>query len=188
MSLLLASQRVRVRVLARDPVFLRTVFSGDRHRAPGIGIVETFPQPVLQLALAKPETGAQAANHVRHLAHVLHAAGEHDVGFLKLHVLSRGDHRLDTRSAEPIHGQRGHMNRQARLEPHMTRAVVRVDAALLDVAEDDVVHPRGLDGGALERRARCRGAEIDRRDILQRTHVLGHRRARATDNEYGFGH
>ena len=69
------------------------------------------------------------------------------------------------------------------LSADVTRAVVRVDAALLHVAEHDVIDPLGLGAGALERRLRRDGAEIDRRDILERADMLRHRRARAAENE-----
>ena len=67
-----------------------------------------------------------------------------DAGFVQLDVLRAAEHRLDARAAQAIDGQRRHLDRQARLEADVARAVVRVDAGLLHVAEHDVIDPSGL--------------------------------------------
>ena len=95
---------------------------------------------------------------------------------------------LDARTTEPVDRERRHFLRHAGLEPDVPRAVMRIDAALLHVAEHDVVDPLGLRAGPLERRLRRDRAEIDRRKILQRAHVLRHGRTRAAQNEYLFCH
>ena len=77
-------------------------------------------------------------------------------------------HGLDARAAQAIHREGRHFMRHAGLEPDVTRAVMRIDAALLDVAEHHVVDPLGLRAGPFERRLRRDGAEIDRGEILQR--------------------
>ena len=128
---------------ARDAVLHGAVLGGDRHRAAGVRIVQAFPQPVFELALAELEARAQAANDVRHLAHVLHAAGEHDAGFVQLDVLRAADHRLDAGAAQRLTVSAGTSIGSAGLEADVTRAVVRVDAALLHVAEHDVIDPLG---------------------------------------------
>ena len=86
---LLAAQRVGIGVFARDAVLRRAVLRGDRHRAAGVRIVQPFPQPVFELALAQLESAARAANDVRHLAHVLHAAGEHETRLVELECAAR---------------------------------------------------------------------------------------------------
>ena len=61
-----------------------------------------------------------------------------------LDMLRATQHGLHARPAEAIDGERRHLDGQAGLEPDVPGTVVRVDAALLHVAEDDVLHPVGL--------------------------------------------
>jgi hypothetical protein len=148
-----------------------------------VGVEQRGPQRVFELPLAEPQASAQPANHVRRLAHALRAAGQDDVRFAELQQLRAAHRRLDSGAAQAIHRQRRHLDRDAGLEPDMTRAVHRVRAGLQDVAVDDVIDVRGLDTRALHRRARRNRAELQRGNILQLARVFRHRRSCAAKNE-----
>ena len=104
-------------------------------------------------------------------------------GFAELDHLRAADRRLDAGAAQAVDRQRRHLDRHARLEPDVPRAVDRVGAGLQHVAEDDVVDPLGL----ARRCARAPRARRSRRAraprILQLAGVVRHRRARAAENE-----
>ena len=98
------------------------------------------------------QAGAQAANHVRRLAHVLDAAGEHDVRFAELDQLRAADGGLDAGPAQAVDRQRRHFLRHAGLERDVPRAVDRVAARLQHVAEHGVIDPVRLHAGLRRRR------------------------------------
>ena len=91
--------------------------------SPQYGSSSAFPQPVFELALAQPKAAAQPANHVRRLAHALHAAGQHESGLVELNVLRAADDGLNAGAAQPIDRQRRHFDRHAGLQRHVARAV-----------------------------------------------------------------
>ena len=106
-------------------------------------------------------------------------------GLAELDHLRAADRRLDAGAAQPIHGQRRHVDRHAGLERHVARAVDRVGARLQHVAERrrDRSSPAAR-RSSRRRRARGDRAELERRHVLQRADVVGHRRARAADDEH----
>ena len=104
-------------------------------------------------------------------------------GFAELDQLRAADRRLDARAAQPIDRQRRHLDRHARLERRRAarrRPRRRWSAARCRRRRD---RPLRLDAGPLHRRARRDRAELERRDVLQLAGVVGHRRARAAENE-----
>ena len=137
---------------------------------------------VFELSLAKAQTVSKTADDVRRLAHVLRAAGKNDIGFAKLNHLPAANRRLDAGTAEPIHGQGRHLDRDARLQPDVARAEHRIGARLQHVAEDDVIDLRRRDSRARNRRARRQRAKIERRDVFELAGVFGHRRPRAAED------
>src|SRR5262249_2014895 len=176
---LLAAQRVAVLIFAADAVLRGAVLGRHRHGAAAVRIEQRFPQVVFELALPELEAGPKSADHVRRLAHALDAAGEHEARLAKLDHLRPADRRLDTRSPQPVDGQRGHVDWHAGLERNVTRAVDRVGARLEHVADDGVIDPLGLDAGFLKGAARGDRPQFESRHVLQRPDVVGHRSARA---------
>ena len=64
--------------LARDAVLARQVVGGLRHVAAAVGVLAARPSASPRAApWPSLQPAARAADHVRRLAHVLHAAGEH---------------------------------------------------------------------------------------------------------------
>ena len=127
---------------------------------------------------------ARAANDVRGLAHVLHPAREGDPRLAEADHLHRGDDGLDAGAAEPVHGERGHLDGQPRLEADVAGAVDRVARGLQGVAHDHVVDPRRLHARPLERGAGRVGAQLQRGHVLERADVLGHRRAGSAQDDH----
>src|SRR5205814_10726693 len=68
----------------------------------------------------------------------------------------------------PVHGDGRDLDREARLEPDVGSAVDRVGGRLEGVAEHTVPYLGGRDARALERVFRGDGAQLDRREVLQR--------------------
>ena len=78
-SELLAAERVAVLLLAGDAVFRRAVLCSRGHGAAAMGIQERGPQRVFELPLTEPQAIAESTDHMRRLAHALHAARQDDV-------------------------------------------------------------------------------------------------------------
>jgi hypothetical protein len=148
-----------------------------------VRVEQCRPQRVFELPLAEAQAVAQPADHVRRLAHALHAAAEDDVRFAELDHLAAARRRLDAGAAQAIHRQRRHLDRHARLQADVARAVDGVGTGLQHVAEHDVIDVLRLDPGPLHRRPRRDRSELQRRKVLQLACVLRHGGARTTQNE-----
>ena len=146
--------------LPADSVLRGAVLGGSRHRAPAVGIEQAGPQGVLELPVSEPQAAAQPADHVRGLAHALHAAGQHDVRLQQDH-LPGADRRLQARPAQPVDRQGRDLRRHAGLEPHVARPVDRVRAGVQHVAEHDVVDHVRPYARPLHRGPRRNRAEIE---------------------------
>ena len=112
---LLRAQRELVLHLARDALLLGVKLGGVGHVQAAIGVEQRHHERVFQLAFAKADAPAHAANHVRRLRHGLHAAGQHDLRLAELNHLRRGHDRLHARAAQAVHGQRRNFDRELRL-------------------------------------------------------------------------
>ena len=66
----------------------------------------------------------------------------------------------------------------------MTRAVDRIGTRLEHIAEHHVIDPLGFDARLLKRPSRRDSAQLDCGHVLQRAHILRHRRARAAEDQY----
>ena len=185
---LVAAQCIFILFLARDADLLGDVLGGLRHEELAERVIECSEQQVFDLLLlAEAEAFARAADHVRHLAHVLHAAREAQLRLAEQHRVRGRDDRLDARTAQAVDGQRRLVDRDAGLEGHVARAVDRVAAALGRIADEGLVDLLGLHTCALEGRLGRVRAEIDRRYILElaetgRSRVLGHGGTGTADN------
>src|SRR5690606_23323568 len=135
---LLAAEGVLVLRFTGDAVLLRAVFRGARHREAALRVEQRGPQRVFELSLAKPQPGAETADHVGRLAHALHAAGQDDVGFTGEDQVGAAHCGLDTGPAQPVHGECRYFDRQTGAKSDVTRAVDGVGTRLQDVAEHDV--------------------------------------------------
>ena len=102
------------------------------------------------------------------LAHGLRTAGEHRLRLTQKNELSALGDGLEPRAAQPVHRDGRDLDRESRLEPDVAGAVDRVGRRLEGVAEDGVAHFGGRHARALERVLRGDGAELDRREVLQR--------------------
>ena len=103
-------------------------------------------------------------------------------------LLRAVDHRLDARAAQAVHGERRHLDRHAGLQADVARAVDarrRCSAARCRRPRDRSTR---AGPGAFERRLRRDRAEVDRRHVLERADMGGHRRTRAAENENVFRH
>src|SRR5690348_13539783 len=180
---LLAAQSELVRFLARDFIFGGEIFGSVGHRATADGIEKPGHQRVFELSFAEAEAGARSANHVRNLRHVLHAPGKNCLRFAELNALRRLADRLHAGAAEAIHGHRRSLHFQAGLQANMARAIVSVGAALLDVAEDNMVHLSGIYAGTLDCLLGRDRAEVNRRNSGEFAVVARHRRSRAGEND-----
>src|SRR2546423_1706191 len=97
--------------------------------------------------------------------HVLRAAGEDELGLAKLDLLRREDDRLQTRAAEPIHGEGRRFLGDTRLQADVAREVHGVARGLEDIAEDDLFDLLWIDLGLFERTLRGDDAEVGRRSV-----------------------
>ena len=132
-------QRELVLLLAGDAVVAGQVVRRLRHVEAAVGVEQGDHQEVLELPLAELEALARAADDVRRLRHVLHAAGEAGRGVAGEDRLGAGDDGLDAGAAEAVDGERRHLLGHAGLERHVARAVDGVARGLQRVADDGVV-------------------------------------------------
>ncbi len=131
--------------------------------------------------------------HVRRLAHVLHASREDGARATELDVLRRGRDRLDARATQAVDRQRRHVVRHSSFQRDVARAVDRVVRGLQCIADHGVVDRSGRDLGALQRRLRGVCAEVDRGELLELAEaggagVLGHRGACSADDDDVLSH
>src|SRR5262249_41544622 len=180
---LLAAARVAVLRLTRDAVLRRTGLCCELHRTAAVRVDERLPQRIFQLALTEPETAAESTNNMRRLAHALDPAREHQARFLELDHLRAADRSLDAGAAQAIDRERRHLNRYARPQCDVAGTVDRVGARLGHVAEHGMGDPPGLFARAPRRPPPGDRTELDCRDVLERADIVGHRRARAADDE-----
>jgi hypothetical protein len=150
---LLGEEGVSVHVSAGDVVLLREVFGGDSHRGLAVAVGEGGEEGVDEGGLLpEAQAIAGAPDRVRGLAHRLGAAGEDDVGLVEEDLLGGGDDGLEARAAEPVHSEGWTVDGEASAQADVASEIDRVNAGLLDVAEDDLIDVlgfdvRGVDGG-----------------------------------------
>jgi hypothetical protein len=95
--------RVGVHLLARDAALVRGLLREGAHRARGVGVLEPVEEHVvLQLGMTQADALARAEQHVRRVAHALHAAGDHDGVGACLQLVMREHHRLHAGAADLV--------------------------------------------------------------------------------------
>ena len=124
---------------------------------------------------------------MRRLTHALDPAGEDDIGFATANEPAANGGGLDARSAQPVDDEGRRLDRDAAPEADVPRGVDGVGARLHDIADDDVVHGRGVDAAPLHGGSGGNDAEIGGSEVLERSHVLRHGRAGAGHDEDGEG-
>ncbi len=165
--LLLAVEREGIAGLAGDVVFPRQNLGGLPHHEPAqragepVAVHRVHEREVPHLVAPSRVDGI---DEVRHAAHRLDAAGEHDVGFAERNRARAGSDSFHARRARLVHRRRRHAVRQPGAPEHLPRGV-RSRASLSRMADEHVVH-----GVARERRALDRGARRNRAQ-LRRMHV-----------------
>ena len=183
---LLALESKRVLLLARDVVLARQVVRGLRHVQAAVRVEQRDHERVFHRRLAEAEALARAADDVRRLRHVLHAAGEHRLRFAQLDLLGGADDRLDAGAAEAVQREGRNLFGHAGLESDVTRSVDGVARGLQGVADDDVIHFLRRDAAARECFLGGDDAEVDGRDVAERAVIFGHRRACAVEDDDVF--
>ena len=89
LPLLLRADCELVGVLSGDVVLVGQILGGDSHRRPAVLVGERLPHHVLELRVgAQLDAGAQAADGVRRLGHVVAAARQHDLRVAHRDVLA----------------------------------------------------------------------------------------------------
>ena len=174
--------RVRFHVVAGDVPLL-----GDHLRAaelrhllgavtrlPSRGPAERVGEAVL---LAGEHGGAD-----RDRAHVLHAAGDDEIGRSRHHRLRGEMNGLLRRSALPVDRRSRHLVGHPGDEPACARDVAGLRTDGVDAAEDHVVDRRGIDVDTIEQRADGMRAEIGRVDVRERPVALPDRGAHRIDD------
>src|SRR6267143_6725545 len=149
-------------------VFLGEALGGLGHGEAALRVFEGFPEEVLERSGPESQAPARPAHHVRRLADGLGATGEHRLRFTQQNELSTLADGFEPGAAQPIHRDGWDLDRQSRLEPDVARAVDRVGCGLEIINENAVPHLRRRDAGAPERVLRSHGAELDRREVLER--------------------
>ena len=149
---LLAAQRERVLLLARDVVTLRDLLGRDAHRYRPERIGQQRERPVDRLARAEPPAVARAVLEERLTAHRLVPAGDDDARLAREDLLRAAHDRLQAGGAEAVDVHR----RRRRREPARERAAPRVVGVRPDLARPGPSRPRR------PRRPRCRRARSPR--------------------------
>ena len=111
---------------------------------------------------------AAARHEVRRLIHVLHAAGDRDVGATQQDFLRHRHNRLRPRAANTVHGHGGDRHWQAGLNHRLTGGI-HLHARLNHVAHRRRLDLLRLEASAIDRGADRDGAEFRRRHLLQRS-------------------
>ena len=132
-----------------------------------------IPQSVVdhrvnQLALAHGVAHAVAVAALHHgegsHVHVLHTAGNHDVGIAGLDHLSSHVDAVQTGAADHVDGDSGNLDGQTGLQGSLTGNVL-AQTGLNDTAHVDLVDLLGLDMGAIQRLFDDDGAQLSGGDI-----------------------
>ena len=118
----------------------------------------------------------------RHPRHVLHAAGQHDLGVAERDLLRAQLDRLHARPAGDVHVVGADLHRHTGADRNLA-AGVRTVARLARVAHDRLVDLFGLDVGATHRLDRRDRAELDGGGLGEGAQELPDRRACAFEDD-----
>ena len=150
----------RLLVTARGVLVLRgaidvVVLGHDLAGVPHVALLERAPQPVVDhrvddLAVAHAQPVAHPRQQVRAVAHRLHAAGDRHVDVAHRDRLVGEHHRLQSRPADFVDGERGDVIGQAAAQRRLARRILS-EAGRDDVAHDAFVDDRGVDAGPAHR-------------------------------------
>ena len=168
---------------ARDDVVARGHFlGGDAH----VAGVHRAGEPlgdhrIDDLAVAHPVAPARPLQDVRRVGHRFGAAGDHRVDVADANRFDGVHDRLQAGAADAIDGFARHLDRQPGLEPRLP-GDVHADAGLEHATHHDVADVGGLHVRPGDRLSNHHGAEIDRRDVLQRAAERSDRRPAGAEN------
>ena len=136
-------------------------------------VAGSIPQSIVdhgvnQFALAHGVAHAVAVTALHHSEgshiHVLHAAGNHDVGIAGLDHLGSHVDAVQTRAADHVDGDSGGLDRQASLQRSLTSDVL-AQASLDNAAHVNMVDLLRLDVGTVQSLFDDDGAQLSSRDI-----------------------
>ena len=151
-SLLLASQRKRVLILACDLEVLGDVLAGAGHGVVAIsglhlGIDEAPADGgVIHLGVAV-ERGGRLGHHERRPAHAFASARDDEVGLAAADRARGHRHGVEAGAAQTVEGHSARAVGKPRKQPRHAREVAIVLARLVGAAEDDVVDLIPVDSG-----------------------------------------
>ena len=160
-GLLLRGGGEGVLLLTADAVLVHQVLGGDAH----VVVVEGVPQAVLdhgidQLAVAHALAGTGRRHHVGGLAHVLHAAGDDDVGVAAADRLGAQVQGLEAGAADLVQGHGRYGMRQAGLDRGLAGGVLPGTGGQ-HVAEDHFIHFAAVEAALLQQALDHGGAQLD---------------------------
>jgi hypothetical protein len=162
-------ERIGILCSAIDAIALRQLFGRLAHDEPGERIEKTIlKHRVDERAVAHAITGAGAVEQIWHARHVLHATHHNGACFAETDRLRTEQERLESGSARLVDREGGDAIRQAGAAHDLAR---RIGPATGDarVTEDDFVDARSVDARGLQRGARCRRPQLDRRGLGEST-------------------
>src|SRR6266851_3270654 len=142
---LLAPEREKILILARDVKFFGDVFAGFRHR---INTVLCFHQGIYK---SPAERGVFQFHGARIGAvrlgddegssrHALDASGNHEIGLTAFDGSRSGGNGVHARTAKPVNRCARHFFRQTRQQERHPSNISVVFARLIGTAVDDIVH------------------------------------------------
>ena len=175
---LLALERERVLVLARDAPALGDVLRGLAHRvrvvALGQARVDEAPAEgrVGHLARAAIPGALGLELDVRGAGHRFDAAADEHVAVADRDGVGGRVDRLEAGPAQPVDGQAADLDREVRQEQRHPRDVAVVLAGLVGTAEDDVLDERRIEPGPVHH-----GAQHGRGKVVRPNATPGRRRS-----------
>src|SRR6185312_278032 len=187
---LLAAQRERILILARDAVLRGHVFGGLAH---GLDAIQRLQRRIDEAPthrgvldqLIAGERRGRLAHHERRTRHRLDAAGDRQFQLTGTDASRGATHRIHTGAAQAIERHARHLDRQAGQQQAHARDVTVVFAGLVGAAEKYFVDLLGIQPRvARQQRLQRHRAEVVGTDAGERAAVAADRGADAIDNEY----
>ena len=175
-------QRIRILLLARDPVLLRNQLARHAH----VLVVARAPQTIThhrihRRRIAHSEPAARVGQKIRRVRHRLHPARHHDLRRTRHHASRRQRHRPQPAAANHVDRQRAHRIRQPSAQGGLPRRI------LPEPRRQHASHHALVDAWRRNTRARNRLPHRDRTQLhraqrAQRALKLSHRRPHRTHN------
>ena len=151
------------------------VLRGDAHVAAVERVGQRADHGVDDGAVAHPLAPPQPGHPVLAAAHRLRPASHRDLGIAQRDGLRRGHDRLQAAAAEPVHGERRRLHRQAAIDRGHPAEVHVPWLGVDHVAEDAVADGRGLHLCSADSFGHHRSGKITRRNASEAATVFSDR-------------